>query len=63
MSCSNYNKLRETLKTSVQGECNNFNKLKGKEQFVYMLSAGSTIFNHVSTFINTAFSQRVGDVK
>jgi len=58
MSCNKYQQLRETLKANIQYECENFNNLQEEEQFVYMLIAGDTISNHVSAYINDAFSQR-----
>ena len=62
MQCSNYNLVRDSLKSYIGQKCKNFSMLNEKNQFIYMLSAGDDISFHVAQFIYDAFSKRSGGV-
>ena len=51
MACTNYNPQRKELLDRLDNLCLNFQSLNIKQQFIYMLSAGVDVANHVSLFI------------
>ena len=62
MSCNYYHETRASLIMNITRECKNFANLKESEQFIYMMSSGQEIANHVAKYINDALILRVGGV-
>ena len=58
IECCNYNTLRSELEINILNICENYQNLTPKNKFVYLLSGGELVANHVGHFVHNAFAKR-----
>ena len=58
LECCNYNTLRSDLENDILNLCKNYQNLTPRNKFLYLLSGGELVANHVGEFVHKAFAKR-----